>query len=186
MLNALEARQVWLPQRAPTLTGTALPLRSEADGAASILMPALPCLEHILIDARGSQHVVLRGNGATMQLLIEGADIAAGPVALAFAVRGVGAIRDACRDLALLGRILAPAGRVRRIARWTPTTLKLRDALIALDGRAAGASHRDIAVVLHGNAYVAANWMAGLKERVRRNLARGVALADGGYRALLR
>jgi hypothetical protein len=185
MLNALEARHVWLPQGAPAFTVTALPVRGTADGTASILIPALSCLEHILIDARGAQHVVLRGNGATMQLRIEGVDIAAGPVALAFAVQGLGAIPDACRELALVRRILAPAARLRRTPRWTPTTLKLRDALVALDGRAAGASHRDIAVALHGTAYVTANWMGGLKERVRRNLARGVMLSEGGYRALL-
>ena len=176
---------MWLPA-CDAVTATALPARAAGEGEATLLLSALASVEHILRDARGLQHVVLRGNGAAMQLLIRGADVAAEPVVLRFSVPGLGAIGDACRDLSRLRRILSPAPPPLPLPGWTPTRLKLRDALIALDGRAAGASHRDIAAVLHGSAFVSANWELGLKERVRRHLTRGLTLAGGGYRALLR
>ena len=128
---------MWLPA-CDAVTATALPARAAGEGEATLLLSALASVEHILRDARGLQHVVLRGNGAAMQLLIRGADAAAEPVVLRFSVPGL------------------------------------------------GASHRDIAAVLHGSAFVSANWELGLKERVRRHLTRGLTLAGGGYRALLR
>jgi hypothetical protein len=38
-----------------------------------------------------------------------------------------------------------------------PTTRKLRDALVALDGRAAGASFYEVAIVLYGASYSTAS-----------------------------
>ena len=147
----------------------------------------LPGVKHILVDALGRQHVVLRANSSVLQLLVQGADIAVAPVAITFLVRGLGVIADAAAQLATLRRILSPARqRVGTGPRWTATTLKLRDALVAVDGRAAGASYREIAVVLHGDAYVERNWKTGLKARMRRHFARGLELSGGRYRELLR
>jgi hypothetical protein len=175
-----------LPKGAPT----ALSARALPDGAivgeASVQVAALPGLEHILVDARGRQHVVLRGNGAAVQLMIEGSDVASGPVTLRFCVRGLAAIQDACRELALIRRVLSPPPRYPTLPGWTMSALRLRNALLALDGHAAGANYREIAVVLHGPDYVTHSWVLGLKERVRRDLERGLLLAGGGYRDLLR
>lgn len=77
-----------------------------------------------------------------------------------------------------VGRVMQP---------WTARCLGLRDALIALDGAGANTSYRDIAIVIFGETRVAGEWRANstLKDRVRRALARGQALRDGGYRMLL-
>jgi hypothetical protein len=168
------------------LPAVARPGDASAAGHVSVFVPALPSLEHILVDARGRQHVVLRANGVSIQLVIEGADVVSEPVAITFLVRGLGAIGRAADHLATLRRILSPTARLSVLPRWTPTTRKLRDALVALDGRAAGARYRDIAVVLHGIAYVERNWQTGLKERIRRHLKRGLVLSAGRYRHLLR
>jgi hypothetical protein len=175
---------VWLPEAGGAIAVTAAAPASAPAGESSVFVPSLPGLEHILVDARGRQHVVLRTNGAAMQLTISGADITEGPVALTFLVRGLGAMPEACAAFADLRRILA-ARRQPASPCWTARTLNLRNALIALDGRAAGASHRQIAVVLHGKKRVVDTWQVGLKERVRRHLARGIALSAGGYRRLL-
>jgi hypothetical protein len=58
--------------------------------------------------------------------------------------------------------------------------------MIALDGHAAGASYREIAVVLCGPHYIALDWRLALKERVRRLVRRGLALSRGGYRNFLK
>jgi hypothetical protein len=63
-----------------------------------------------------------------------------------------------------------------------------RDATVALDGRDAGASHREAAEVIFGTKRVRADWSARggwLKERMRRALAKGEELRDGGYRRAL-
>ena len=65
---------------------------------------------------------------------------------------------------------------------------KYRDYLIALDGRLAGRSYRDIAEAIYGAYRVGATWTddtQGLKSRVRRAVECGLALMNGGYRELL-
>jgi hypothetical protein len=66
--------------------------------------------------------------------------------------------------------------------------LFLRDALVALDGRHVGAGHRDTAEVICGIKRVREEWSGRggwLKERMRRALAKGEELRDGGYRRYL-
>ena len=61
--------------------------------------------------------------------------------------------------------------------------------LRVLDGRLAGASYRDIAVAFFGHDRVNEDWNSPgdhLKNRIRRAAQRGVALMQGGYRALLK
>jgi hypothetical protein len=64
----------------------------------------------------------------------------------------------------------------------------LRDALIVLDGRAAGASYRDIASVIYGADRARAAWNSpsrSIKDRLHRAFNIGKAFRDGGYRALI-
>jgi hypothetical protein len=154
---------------------------------ATVFVPALRGLKHILIDARGRQHLLLRNNGAVLQLTVEGVEVAYGPVVLTFLVHGPAALGSASKQLATLRRILAPTSpSVPARTRWTAQTLKRRDAVIALDGRSAGATYRDVAIFLRGPERAERDWGTGLKERMRRDLRRGEALARGRYRDLLR
>jgi hypothetical protein len=183
----LHARHVWLPEAGTsTLFAAAKPCNSGSAPNERVFVPALPSTEHILVERDGRQHVVLRAHGAAIQLTIDGADVTAGPVALTFQVRGLTAVAPACDHLTALRRILRTRSRKTAGPRWTATTLKLRDALVTLDGRMAGASYREIAIVLYGLAYVERNWWTGLKERMRRHFLRGLLLAYGRYRDLLR
>ena len=64
----------------------------------------------------------------------------------------------------------------------------MRDALIAVDASAAGASYRGIAVAIIGRQRTAAEWnnsSRSFKERMRRVLAKGRRLRDGGYLQLI-
>jgi hypothetical protein len=60
-------------------------------------------------------------------------------------------------------------------------------ALHALDARAAGASHRDIAAAIFGEQRMAESWHADseLRAQVRHLLRRGDAFVHGGYRQFL-
>jgi hypothetical protein len=170
---------------ASALSAIAEPLQAATGGGASVFFPALHCLEHILIDSAGRQHVVLRASGMALQLTIKGADIVNAAVNLTFLVRGFSAIRAATSHLSTLRRILSPISQQPSSPAWTPTTRKLRDAILTLDGRTAGASYQEIALILHGPKIVELNWRTGLKERMRRHFGRGIALSTGGYRKLL-
>ncbi len=59
--------------------------------------------------------------------------------------------------------------------------------LQAIDGAAAGATHRQIAVAIYGQRRVSSSWTpdGDLRARIRYFLKRGATLVDGGYRALI-
>jgi hypothetical protein len=106
---------------------------------ATAFVPALPGLKHILVDAGGRQHLLLRNYGAVLQLMVEGAEVAHEPVVLKFLVHGPAALGPASRQLATLRRILAPTSpSVPATPRWTDHTLKRRG---AVDGPGAGDPH---------------------------------------------
>ena len=183
----MQARHVWLPAAgASVLHAQARTIERSSVDDAGVLSSDLPGVEHILIDADERQHVVLRANGTSLQLLVDGPHIVAHPISITFLMPGLGAISETSEHLATLRRIISPPSLRSASPRWTPTTRKLHAALLALDGRAAGASHRDVAVVLYGLEHVKRNWETGVKRRMRHHLRRGLALSRGGYRSFLR
>ena len=179
---------MWLPDAgASTLIGVTEPAYASSKRNERIFLPSLPSLEHVLVDVTGRQHVALRANQASIQLTIEGADLTARPVAITFLVPGFDAVAKARDQLDLLDRVLSPNRAPSSVLpRWTTRTRNLRDALITLDGRRAGASHREIAILIYGAEAVAADWGVGLRQRMQRHYSRGAALAAGGYRDFLR
>jgi hypothetical protein len=85
-----------------------------------------------------------------------------------------------------LERLLSAAPETAT-TRWTAETLRLRDALIALDGHLNGGTLPEIAAVIYGRERIERDWPGkGLRQRVRRAQLRGLALCNGGYRHLLR
>jgi len=75
----------------------------------------------------------------------------------------------------------------KALARPPRSAMTHMRALQALDGVAAGASQREIATALFGEAEVAARWTPDgeLRAQVRYLIQRGRALVDGDYRTLL-
>lgn len=131
--------------------------------------------------------MILRAGGATLQLTITGALATIAPVAFSFLVRDISELAAVSRRLSKLDSLWSASRSLGKAPpRWTARTRKLRDALIALDGRRAGASNREIAAVIYGHDWVEHDWPnAGLQDRLRRDLQRGLALSNGGYRDLL-
>jgi hypothetical protein len=147
----------------------------------------LPNVEHVLIDALGRQHVILRAGPSRLQLTVTGTYAVIAPTAMSFLVRDIDELTAVSQRLAKMQSLVSPSRFLGKTPpRWSARTRKLRDALIALDGRRAGASNREIARVIYGHAWVKRDWPnAGLEDRLRRDLQRGLALLDGGYRDLL-
>lgn len=130
---------------------------------------------------------MLRAHGVVLQIEVDGADVTSAPVSLDFHTPHR-RLRRAGHQLIMMHRFLAgTAPKCPPKPIWTAQARKKRDAIIALDGRAAGASHREVAIVIYGQAKVERDWRApGLRDLVRRDLDRGLKLAMGGYRELLR
>lgn len=172
----------------PVMLAMTRPAGSNPNDDASVDIPTWPGLQHIQVDVDGRQHLVVRAHGLVLQIEIEGADVTSGPVNITFLARGLKTSRRTGQQLIMLNRIMTERTTVPSAdAKWTRKALRYRDAIIALDGHAAGASYREIAVVIHGQARVDREWQyGGLKDEMRRNLKRGLALSRGGYRALLR
>ena len=99
--------------------------------------------------------------------------------------------RDALDRLGALTRIWsALRGRsVPRDGRLTPQQWRRMKLMLQVaDGRADGASYRDVAVAIFGHARVAAEaWKtSALRDMVIDLAADGTAMIEGGYRTILR
>ena len=154
--------------------------------AADLTVANTRAIAHIVIDRGGVEHLLLRTASMRATLNLTGARAYSGPVRLTFIVagrkraRGHGALLAQFDDLVTA----APQHRQR-----SATRIALRNALIALDGDMAAATHFQIAAVTFGLARARQAWTSGsrsMKELVRRARARGRELRDGGYRELIR
>lgn len=165
--------------------------RAGVPAAADFRVDRLPANAHLCIDAVGGQHFIFKTDTKRIGLHVNGAMATLGPVRLTFSTVGMSGVSKAIDEFTLLTEILFPdPGKAAPKAKSRPVIrIELRDALIALDGKCAGATRREIARVIYGDAAVAAQWSdpsETMKDRVKRSIKRGERLMNGGYRALLR
>jgi len=165
--------------------------RAGAPADADFRVNRLPANTHLCIDAVGGQHFIFKTDTKRIGLHVDGALATLGPVRLTFATVSMIGVSKAIDEFALLTEILFPdPGMAAPKAKSRPVTrIELRDALVALDGKCAGATRREIARVIYGDAAVAAQWAdpsETMKDRVKRSIKRGERLMNGGYRTLLR
>ena len=186
-LTATQTCPVWLPETPSIFCGTAANIDLKPADNDGFHFSRLPHVAHILLDTVGRQHLILRIGGGTYQLSISEAPGIIVPVALSLRLHNLRDIASAVRQLNTLMHMLTSTTRSNSFpARWSTQNKRWRDALIALDGRRAGATFREIAAVIYGRERVDRDWPhAGLKVRVRRDLARGLDLCNSGYRVLL-
>ena len=121
-----------------------------------------------------------------LTLRLRGATAQRGPICLTFQIAGMKVLPGAGRSLQSLPDLLA--GRPRKFNR-SRRQLLLREAVIALDGRTAGATYQDVAVVIAGAESARAAWRSSdhsLKDRMRRALKAGMRFRNGGYRTLIK
>ncbi len=183
-LPAPDAPVCWLPE-----TGAAgidaLSYRPPTGVAADLVLPEMLCIRHILMSGDGVEIVQVRTTDRFVTLRLHGRRAASGPVALTLLISGLAEARSAASILTSLADLPNLA------LRWTKRSRRqflMRDALIALDGHAVGASYREIAIAIVGPQQARAAWDSpsrALKERMRRALAKGESLRDGDYRTLI-
>lgn len=149
----------------------------------------LPLNAHLHIDALDRQHLILKTPTSHVVLLISGPLVSAGPVHIRFILDGLRNIDRDMTSLSVFAQLLGGTARRTMVDRPGPVeAIKLRDALIALDGERAGATRRGIATVIYGTDRVAEEWgdpSGRLKAVIKRDVLRGRRLVAGGYLKLV-
>ena len=145
-------------------------------------------VRRVLQDVTGRQHIVLEAGCLSLVLRISGYQVFDGPFVFSVEIDHLDGAAHTSSMLRLLGHLGSPGSAVPREFRKTGRDhWRLREALIALDADAAGASHREIAALLFGTDIARSDWgTPWLKQRVMRTIARGCAYSAGRYRELLR
>lgn len=135
----------------------------------------------------GGQQVLICDGPRRLRLAVVEGDMLSGPVTCSLPLPAPGGGPAALAGLRALvalrdtGRLAAAARAPSRAGRWL-------ESLRALDARRAGASQRQIAVLLFGADRVAEDWAGRsdyMRMRVQRLLRTADRLAAGGYRRLL-
>jgi len=177
----------WSPEIAsPALQALIEPAKSP--GQANFALSRFAVDISILFDIAGRHQIVFKSRRQSLLLTVTGTADLAGPARITFLTHGAEGAARAPRAFAAFNACLSPQHKANH-ARRTTTLLRRRNALIALDGDAAGASYREISTVMFGVKDTAESWSSlnnPRKDQVRRALQRGQALIAGGYRKLLK
>jgi hypothetical protein len=159
--------------------------RPAAEVSPDVSLASLRPATSVIVGPAQEENVILSDSDNALTLRLHGSRVSVGPVGTIFLVGGIPDPSRLATHFTTLATLLrSPHSRTRR----SRDRLLFRDALVALDGRRAGASHRDIAEVIFGTKRVREDWSSRggwLKERMRRALAKGEELRDGGYRRAL-
>ena len=146
----------------------------------------LQCVRHIVVSSDGGETLLINTSDKALTLRLRGATALRGPVCLTFEIAGIMALPYSARSILGLPDMLT--GRPRKFD-GSRRQLLLREAVIALDGRTAGATYQDVAVVIAGAESARAAWRTSdhsLKDRMRRALKAGMRFRNGGYRTLIK
>lgn len=140
-------------------------------------------------DGQGGERILLRHEGVHLRADVISGTVLDGPVVPRILLTGIADLSAPMLTLRRLGglsrhRCLAVLDqpRERRAGRWVQM-------LRVLDAITAGASQRDIAIVLFGRDTVAAEWRGvsdHLRLKVQRLAREARRLAGGGYRSILK
>ncbi len=153
--------------------------------SADLFLAALQPARSLIVGPAQQETVIFRDSDSALTLRLHGSRACLAPVATTFLIAGIPNPSRLAADFGTLDALLrSPRSHVHR----SRDRLLFRDAIVALDGRDVGASHRETAEVIVGIKRVREDWSARggwLKERVRRALAKGEELRHGGYRRAL-
>lgn len=183
--DATAATVFWRPEACPHV----LPVTAVV--AASTAPFSLAELRHptaLLVLPDGTQHLLARDSSRSLQLAVRGSSLLE-PVSLRTdAIFEARHVRARLTALEGLNALISKQSLPDHLFPIDPRSRRLRHVLQALDGFLAGATYRDIAVALFGEARVLADWSdprRHLFDQVRRAVWRGRHLMNGGYRSFL-
>lgn len=187
--DATAASVIWNPAVTDrVLDVVALPPNAGFGGQA-LDLEFIAAEKTLFVSSDGTQQLLLRDGMHSLQLNITGASIT-DPVTL-FVDTAVPEehpdtqlhLLQCFRKLRISGTLPADCFPPHPYAKRAATVL------LALDGHLANVPHRKIAVAMFGEARVAREWSdpgEHMRDAVRRAIARGLTLMEGGYRMFLR
>lgn len=152
---------------------------------ADLVLSRARSVSHVVIGPDGVENVLVRTTCNALTLRLVGARAHRHPVNLTYLVAAKSAKSDARLLRVAHDLLLNP----ERVTVRTRRRLMLRNALIALDGKSAGATYFEIAVVIFGPVRARQAWRStsrSLKDQIRRAWRLGKRLRNGAYRELLR
>lgn len=180
---APEARIVWDASLDPgTLRARACPTAAQDPDALDLdrLQPWLT-----LVADENGEHIALSDGWRRVRIDIEDGSLAVGtPIVLHYAIQG---IESAAPKLLPLARLVDIVRNGRFSRSLFPSDTRIDRHILALrvhDALVAGASQREIADVLYGEA--SPELADSLRSRVRRLVREARRMASGGYRSLLK
>jgi hypothetical protein len=182
--SSLEAPIFWVPsimQRVATCTA-----RAANDNQPNSLCLATFAGQRSVLVTSSAEYVAVNHYQVSAYLLVKNSTFLIGECLLTFEIVGLNEINKACETLKILNHLQINRSEVSHTQ--SDYNSKYLDYLVALDGRLAGRSYRDIAEVLYGSERIGPYWRddsRGYKSRVRRAVERGFQLMNGGYRDLL-
>jgi hypothetical protein len=184
-LAAMHAPLAWRAAGSAPVLG-AMTARPIAGARAHLPLPEMQAARHIILGPAGDEFVVLRDSNRAVTLHCRGSRASLGPVDIRLVLDGVPDPALVTRSVTLLHGLLHHPEVTVDSALWR---ILRRDGLAALDGKSLGATYRDVATVLYGPSATRKEvWRSAnnpLKEHMRRALAIGRYLRDGGYLELL-
>lgn len=143
--------------------------------------------EAFVVDGGDCEHIMLRGRAGSVRLDVLSGSLLDGPASLSLSLA---VMEENGPALAALQRFLHLQRTGRLPAQSPLASQRLRRQVLALrvhDALAAGASIRDVGIMLFGFDRVRDEWAdEALKSQCRRLISLAREMASGGYRALLR
>lgn len=136
----------------------------------------------------GAEHFLCRDDNDFLQLCVRGSIRPSWVHLLTEAVAAPETLRARLHALEVLNHLWHKGRFPEHSPSIAPASDRFRFVLRALDGSLAGASYREIAVVILGGDRVKASWGGDdghLKNRIRRAVRRGRLLMSGDYKRLL-
>jgi hypothetical protein len=182
--TALAQDLFWLPELTSHMATCAV---HPADDGATDTLSLDQFSAHTAVLLRDTSEVVtVRAAGKAATIHVVSGSVLAGRKAVTFSHQGFQTLSRHVETLRILQQLMTKTSNAN--ATRAGGDSKYLAYLIALDGHLDGRNYRDIAEILYGKERVGSHWTDDthwMKSKVRRAVERGIALMNGGYRALL-
>jgi hypothetical protein len=179
----------WLPGTSQRFVRARCEMLSHACPPTHLKLASFRAERQAIINADGLPMVWMRARGIRIGLVAAGWHVLTRPALVTFELAAFEELASRIECVETLRR--RSQGRTISVSNGLPNhaSERLHHTLLALDGSLAGQSYREIAAGIFGEQRVADDGNAAsrsLKDRVRRFVAKGHQLMNGGYRNLLR